>query len=308
MQAIILENWDKRLVDLDYDAYSCEAYVSLYRQGQDSALCFFAEDLKNQFAFPFILKRENDGRPKLEAVSQYGYGGPVYNCDDEGFIREATSLFFEKLIGLGAVSLFARFNPIRGNWRVWEAFLPLTYRRETVAISQLTQLNSKLRNELAKAEANGAVFNVGLDADRLVGFKLLYSATMERANADSFYRFTDEYFMGLLNIDRGKIEYVGCEIDGKLASAALFLVSDGIAYYHLACSDPNFSHLSANTFLINRSANHFLQNGCRLVFLGGGTDDSKENSLLRFKKKFANMIFPYFTMNYDLIDEGGCLE
>jgi lipid II:glycine glycyltransferase (peptidoglycan interpeptide bridge formation enzyme) len=116
-------------------------------------------------------------------------------------------------------------------------------------------------------------------------FAEFYREAMVRIGAAPFYHFPDAYFRALEAM-RG-IHLFVCERDGVWMSAGLFLSGGDCLEYHLSATTTEGRALSATNLLIDYAAESGKQTGHHWLYLGGGTDASASNPLLRFKEGFS---------------------
>ncbi len=195
--------------------------------------------------------------------------------------------------------------------------------RKTVAIDTSltieeiwkTEISTKNRNTIKKAQAIGLSFIADYEFDYLNQFIELYTSTMQKLSADEFYYFNLNYFSQFILKFKGS-SFIGIvKENDHVIAAALFMYTPPYGHYHLSGSDVNFLHLNPNNFLLFEAAKELKKHNVTLFHLGGGSDSSDRNSLWEFKKKFSNNYYQFSIgkwifdqVNYDRICENWILE
>lgn len=305
MQFDIVDQWDDLLEifpDEKKDIYFSEKYTQLYAHGESTALCAICIDNKNVMLMPYIRSNICD---YYDFETAYGYGGPITNTEESEWCRAAFSGMHDYLSENNYICGFTRFHPLIHNEQlfntiasehIYDGSIRLLFDRNTVAIitSQspdeiwTTQISSKNRNMIRKAEKNDLEYKAEYDFDSMKEFVDLYNSTMARLNAEEFYFFDDNYF------ERFKASFVGNAFlgtvrkDGKLICAALFMYSNLYGHYHLEGSDKDYTSLGANNYLLWKTACEMHELGIKEFHLGGGVSASHDDKLFKFKRVFSD--------------------
>ena len=300
MHCEITDNWDDVLSSFPYeksDVYFTKKYVELYETAENKAVCVICRDGDRIMLMPFLRGEVND---YYDFETAYGYGGPVSNTADEEWNQQAFGGIYDFLKGNNYLCGLVRFHPLlKNNQSVKEDSgkrnIKVIYDRQTVAIDTSlseediwsTQINSKNRNMIRKAEKNGLEYHTEFDFASYDEFIALYNETMTRLNADNFYFFDNAYYQRIKEAFPGNSFLGTVRKDGKLVCAAIFMYSKRYGHYHLAGSDRDYSSLGANNFLLWKAACEMHALGVNEFHLGGGTSSSPEDSLYKFKKAFS---------------------
>jgi len=305
MQCKIVKEWDELLATFPIekrDIYFTKKYLTLYESPKHKALCIACTDGGRIMLMPY-LRGEIKSYHDFETA--YGYGGPVSNCDDFEWCREAYNCMYDCFKENNYVCGFSRLHPLLGNDRFIiqdmditseSRWIQLLYDRQTVAIETscniediwTKQISSKNRNMIRKAEKNGLVYKAEYDYASYDEFIELYRDTMKRLLADEFYWFSDQYF-AKLKLSLSDCSFLGTvRKNGKLICAAIFMYSELYGHYHLEGSDREYSSLGANNLLIWKTACEMHDLGIREFHLGGGTTSAVDDSLFKFKKAFSS--------------------
>lgn len=305
----IVDQWDEyfsQFSDEKKDIYFTKGYVSLYEDEDKKALCAVCEDDEKIMLVPFLRSQIGD---YYDFESAYGYGGPLSNSDDAQWNAEAFAGIHDCLKENNYICGFTRFHSVLNNVSVLtegegediKVIIPdrnidVLYNRQTIAIDTsqseeeiwTTQIKSKNRNMIRKAEKNGLVFKAEYDFESYEEFISLYNDTMKRLSADSFYFFDDNYYEELKK-NFANSSFLGTvRKDGKLICAAIFFYSKCYGHYHLEGSDREYSSLGANNFLLWKVACEMHKLGIKEFHLGGGATSEPDDRLFKFKKSFSS--------------------
>lgn len=296
---MITEHWNKYLENFPEnkrDIYFTEEYHLINVGREETAEAFVYTDGGKTMIFPFLSREWTtaDGFRIKDFETAYGYGGPVYNTDDEEFILTALQVFKKELSEAGYVAGFVRFHPLLNNHIHFDSIGKLIFDRNTVAIDLtmpidevwMNEIHTKNRNVIKKGEKEGLIFRADDNYDSLARFRELYESTMDKLNADSFYYFGDSYFRDFKRLIPSS--FIGeVSIDDEIIASAIFF-HDGIyGHYHLAGSDVARLKLSPNNFLLWQAAKVLKNRGVKYFHLGGGINSEESNSLFQFKRKFS---------------------
>jgi Acetyltransferase (GNAT) domain len=220
--------------------------------------------------------------------SPYGYGGPVGSDLSKASLRAAWAEFDENARECAVVAEFLRFHPMAGN----HLFYPGTVRedRPVVAVELgcgdlAATYTVRGRNTLRKAERAGLVASWENPTAFRDTFVALYLEAMQRLGASDFYAFGAPYFESLLPLPFVRLLTVRRQ--DEVLAAAVFLFGAAVVEYHLSGTTQEGRRLGATNLLLHAAAVQGQLEGRSELYLGGGTDSSPDNPLLRFKESFA---------------------
>ena len=302
MEVFITEQWNKYLVYFtpeQKDIYFTEEYVHLYESDLDRGRCAVCIEHDFVMLFPFLRRECKFG---YDFETAYGYGGPISNCSDQVWNRNALESIGKMLVDCGYICGFTRFHTLLNNQNLCRDVMQVIYDRPTIAIDLKPseediwkfQIISKNRNMIRKAEKNGLVYSAEYDYESLDGFISLYLETMNRLGADDFYCFDSSYFLRFKESFHGRSFLGTVKKDNTLVCAAMFMYSDKYGHYHLEGSDHSYSSLGANNLLLWKTALELKKNGVEEFHLGGGYNSALDNTLLKFKKSFSNNMKDFY--------------
>ncbi len=296
MNVIITDKWNTYLDQFEgsqKDVYYLEEYVKLYENDRSKALCIVCSEGGSVLLMPFIRGEIED---YYDFETQYGYGGPITNTSDKNWIDKALSGIKDYFRDNRYICGFIRFHPLIDNAAFCKDTMNVIYDRHTVAILTdkgvediwTTQISSKNRNMIRKAEKSGLIYKAEDNLESFPEFIDLYNATMKRIGADEFYYFDDDYYKEFKNglIDNSFLATV--RLDGKLICSAIIMYDGDFGHYHLEGSDHEYKSLGANNLLLWKSACRLHELGVKKFHLGGGNSTSEEDPLFKFKKAFTH--------------------
>lgn len=285
----------EKMLPKQKDIYYTEEYVKLYETNSEIATCYVYMEENNCFILPFLLRSfDYKGKKYFDFETAYGYGGPIFNTEDTQFLHNAWETFMSYAEKNNYICGFIRFHPLLNNSLGFETFGKIYNDRKTIAIdlsngieaAWMNEIHTKNRNVIKKGEKNGLHFIIDNDFCNLEAFKRLYSATMDKLNADRFYYFPSSYYT-LLHTSIKNAFLAHVEYEGKYIASAIFVYSLPFGHYHLAGSDPSALNLSPNNFLLWNAAKELYARGVKYFHLGGGTNGNDDNSLYLYKRKFS---------------------
>ncbi|HEV2070671.1 MAG TPA: GNAT family N-acetyltransferase [Acidimicrobiales bacterium] len=243
-----------------------------------------------------------------DAVSPYGYSGPVWS---PGLTSQARAKLLQRAAAAvgdaGAVSWFVRLHPMLETVDPVEGGVVVDH-GPTVAVDLATpadlrwkSLRSGHRGDITRARREGCAVELDHDLSGIDEFARLYHETMERIGSSDYYRFGVEYFEALRTELGGRIVLACARLDGELVGGALFTVSDssGLVGYHLSGSAPMSSNLQSAKLIIDRMQQWAADEGFGALHLGGGLG-AAEDSLFRFKRGFSSWTHRFRTIRFVL--------
>jgi hypothetical protein len=286
--------WSAVLSRVWHEVYQLPEYVAFDADlvsGRPSAFVF--ENDGGVFLLPFVI-REIPGTGRCDAVSPYGYPGPLSDRTDPPFWRQALASLRQTLVQEGLVSLFVRLDPLMPvPLEALSEFGTLMRHGATVSIDlRLTreewwpQLRKDHREAINRSIRLGRV-SVMDDWGYLDEFVSLYEETMTRVHAAPEYFFDQDYFRDLRDAvgERAHLMTVLDEDHHPVAGSVL-LTTGGIMQAHLAGSRTTRRREEPFPFMIHEAVRWGRSYGCTAFQLGGGVG-GQEDSVFDFKKGFS---------------------
>jgi lipid II:glycine glycyltransferase (peptidoglycan interpeptide bridge formation enzyme) len=117
---------------------------------------------------------------------------------------------------------------------------------------------------------------------------------MGNNHASSQYFFSDRYFRQLRKALGANIHLMFTRHEGQVASAGLFIESNGSMHAHLAGVNEQFRRLSPLKILLDDVRRWARERGNALLHLGGGRG-GRDDSLFAFKARFSPRRHQFYT-------------
>lgn len=265
-------------------------------------VCVAADAVRDQDIIPvFFLYEENDqffyhgvhlapikGTSFFDLQSPLGYGGAVSTTDNRLFLARAWRAYEDFCRQNLVLAEFIRFHPLMNNWKYYNG--KVHYNRETVWIdltagNPLDSYRGRARTAVRKAMKNGLRVEWWSKEQFIRVFPGMYNELMRELQADPIYFLPVDYFEFLLNWEQAHMAV--CLLDGQVQAAAIFLQQDTLLEYHLSASTSQGKKWNANQLIIHEAVLMGQGRGCRVLHLGGGSDNHPNNPLFFFKAGFS---------------------
>ena len=270
-------------------------YLELYLKDGEEIFEFNYE--KNGYYFYNIsIKRPikkigsfNINEKIYDLESVYGYGGYLTN-GDEKFINEALKRYKEYCQNQYIVAEFIRFHPFND---FPKELLDFNLIERQVIVKNLEDndimrsFNSKTRYYVKKALKDIKIEK----SNNIEKFLELYYFTMSKNKASDFYYFDKRYFEKLISLPG--VELYACIFNNEIIAMSFFIFSK-YGYYHLSANSEVSYKLGANYALLYYGFEVAKSKNIKYFILGGGTTNNQNDSLFKFKKKFSNLIKPFY--------------
>jgi len=294
MTASLLEpaarEWKETLQQVGHDMYHVPDYVVLDARlyGGEPAAFHYEKDGR-RLLIPLIL-RDIPGTGLKDAISPYGYPGPVSSSNDGAFSAAACAALVDTLRDAGIVSAFVRLHPLlrgpdlssRGT---------LVHHGETVSMDLTVseeemwkQTRADHRNHINRAKRAGTeiVFD---DWDRLGEWVEVYHDNMRRVGATSYYFFTRDHLQALHDAVGDRMHLVVALEDGEVVGGNTFFTYDGIATGYVS-STRRAPKRYADELLYDSVRRWCKSRGDHVFHLGGGKGGAND-SLFSYKAGFS---------------------
>jgi sugar O-acyltransferase (sialic acid O-acetyltransferase NeuD family) len=284
------------------DIYFTSEYIKIQEEeGFGEGICFTYRKGNNLALYAFLKNEVSNERFKLneqfyDIETAYGYGGPIFNTDNNIFIEEFYAAFNNYCNKSNIVAEFVRFHPLIKN-NPNKKYISNFKDRNTVKIDISknyyeiweNQYQSSNRNKIRKAQTNDLKIEIisnPLDVD-IFEFTKVYNQTMTKLGADDFYHFSFNYIKNTFNYLSKKCYLFNVvNRENELVCTSIFFKFNDNFHYHLSART-EISDNNVNNFLLD-SAVQFAQSiGCKVLHLGGGRTNNPEDSLLKFKQSFS---------------------
>ena len=294
--------WREALDHVRHDVYHLPEYGTVDAGGDGRPVAFLHREGDDLLLMPLVL-REIEGTELLDAVSPYGYPGPIANVDpgDVAFWTRATAAMVETLRAAGVVACFVRLNPLLDGPRAALATVGrLVEHGPTVAVDltlsaeeRWSNTRSNHRRQINRARREG-IETVIDDWSLLPDFIAIYHETMKRVGAIDFYFFDQAYFDALRTLLADRLHLLVARQGDQTLAGALVFETDGIVQYHLGATRDDALALQPMKLVLTEAMAWGAERGDRVLHLGGGVGGT-EDPLLHFKVGFSPWTLPYAT-------------
>jgi UDP-N-acetylbacillosamine alanyltransferase len=221
-----------------------------------------------------------------------GYTGFLTNCTEHSFLGEALAAYSEACRSLRIIAELVRFNPVLGNHQPYlgRAELEVVAAKNIVVVScereeqqQIGHFSPPCRRRLRRSliEQQARLLDKLSEMDV---FRQLYERSLERVRAAHYWRFDDRFYARVAACSAFELASVWS--GERLVSVALIGAHPTAFHYVLAANAEDYPP-GAGERLIYQVARRAAQVGCRCLVLGGGNTAAPDDSLLRFKARFA---------------------
>lgn len=294
------EEWDYLVHSFNnYDVYSLSGYVKAFQIHGDGLPVLFYYDDGNLRGFNVAMKRDVTTEPNFsrkidkgtwfDLITPYGYGGWVLEGNgDKVKLDNTYSEFCRKQ---NIVCEFVRFHPMLDNAHRMEQMYDVIYLGHTIAMDLTdadtiwTNIISKNRNMIRKAEKNGIEIVHGRELESFAAFKKMYDDTMSKDQAEAYYFFGEQFYESVRSDLLDHAQVFTAIYEGQPIAAAIMIYANGRLNYHLSGSDITYRSLAPTNLLLYKAALWGSENGMKTFHLGGGIG-SHEDNLYKFKRAF----------------------
>ena len=299
------KNWDLFLdyfiKEGYYDSYHYYDYLNLYKSDKNKPILFVNQDKNKLFILPF-LKIQIPETNYYDFESAYGYGGPLSSSSETNFINDSWLKFKNILKEEKIIAGIVRFHPILNSNKIIENdLIRIIYKCDTVVMECNQSLDNArsnyakdIKNRLNKIDKNSISVNISNEMDSMQKFKKIYQERMKSLNADQNYFFSENYFDNFKNMGKDNWKILTVTYESKIIGAAILLFSKKICNVHLSSSLEKHFNLSPNIIIRDKIIEHCYDKKIHYIHFGGGRTQSKDDSLLNFKKKFCDNLKTYF--------------
>lgn len=289
------------------EEYRHISYSPLYHKlfeinGDGKAELFFYEFEGSIFYYPYLITETSQignvvlTEPVYDIKSVFGYTGPLFVNEDIDFIKSSFKLFQEYCSEKNFLCELIRFNPvIENHLNIADVKL-----HELISVKKYVLLDLKMyedfrenykpkyRKEIRRYCSISERIKTNIDKESILKFKNLYQKQMLEKNADSYYLFTEQYFEYIEELlkNNGCLNYV--EDEGEMKAAVVFVYDKHTAYYYHSCRDTSDSNSNwYSKILLDYTFGEFQARGFHYCMIGGGVSNSKDDSLLSFKRNIS---------------------
>jgi hypothetical protein len=280
----------------DREVMAYPEFVKLFARDGQRILAAAARGKQGGALYPFILRPlESEpwcpsGVSGCDLSTAYGYGGPFAWALSAEETRSFWAQFDRWAREQAVVTEFARLSVFPEDLLPFDGEVvvnsPNIVRSLELSDEELwNDYLAKVRQNVRRALSRGCELQVDPDGARMEEFHRIYTATMTRRNASSYYFFTREFFESILEKLKGQCAFFHVVHEGKAVSSELVLLSRRHAYFFLGGTLSEYFELRPNDLLQHETFRWCRDAGKRALVLGGGYRGSE--GLLKYKKSFA---------------------
>lgn len=304
------ERWDGIVKDFSrYDVYNLSGYVKafmIHGDGDPQLFYYETEDLRAIYVY---MKRETDIKGYYDSVTPYGYGGVLFEGDtSEENLQTFWKAYVEKMQAEGFVANFVRYHPVLANAIPMKSISTVIDLGKTVAVDLSseeviwTNIISKNRNMIRKAEKNGIEICHGKGMELFKDFKRIYNATMEKDHAEAYYFFGDAFYESIHRDLYDNYEMFYAVLNGEIIAMSIMLFANDQMHYHLSGSMIEYRNLAPSNLLLYKAALWGCEHGYKTLHLGGGVGSGEDN-LYKFKAAFNRNSDYQFSIGKEIFDQ-----
>lgn len=312
-------HWDELVTSLpDHDIYYLSGYVKAFKQHGDGnpvliwwehegitgACVLMMRDIANDKHF-LQLEQER----YFDAVTPYGYGGFIFSTEPtEEQLSVLSKEFIDILKQQDVISIFFRFHPILGNAKFSKNICEVIDLGKTISLDLKnadtiwSNITSKNRNMIRKAEKLGVDIHHGKGMELLARFKEIYDETMRRDNSEEYYFFNNDFYKSISEDLKYNYEVFYATFEDKIISMAIILFDNKQLHYHLSGSIREYRSYAPSNKLLYEVALWGAANGYTSFHLGGGVG-SGDDPLYKFKAAFNRNSDNQFSIGKLIVDE-----
>lgn len=287
--------WAAVLKRCSHDCYHLPGWIRAAEFGDGGkARSVYATDGEQELLVPIICRKVD--AEAWDAVSPYGYGGPIVGDDvSRDFIDAALRAIVDRMREAGCVSWFIRMHPLLNP--DWQSSVGEVVEQGMTVSIDLTKTEDEHwhetrrghRKNIVKAVEAGVTVRIDRDFDALSTFVRLYGQTMRRLGAAPSYFFDERYYYALVAETGANLKLFVAEEAGEVIGATLFSVAwgTGIMQAHLFGMDQRYLHRQPYKVITHAARSWGRERGLKRLHLGGGLGGVSSDSLFSFKKGFS---------------------
>ena len=287
--------WVEALNQLPHDAFHLPGYAAVDAGRLGGTGYAFVHSSGPDVVLVPVVVRDVGHTGLRDAVSPYGYAGPIATSSDPQLWREALTAMQQVLLEAGVISCLLRLHPLLDDVtdRLGE-FGTVVRHGETVTMDLtlpeedlVAGMRANHRRDIRRGRREGLQTVVD-DWTYLDEFLDMYAETMRRVGASSDYFFERSYVPNLLRAMRGAVHLVMVLDGGRPIGGGTFFETGGIASYHLGGSHTDALAHQPSKLMIDAAWRWAKERGNRTLHLGGGLGGSATDSLFHFKTGFSS--------------------
>lgn len=276
----------------EHDVYYLSGYVKafdIHGDGDPHLLYYEENGLRAIYVY---MKRKTAIKGVFDSVTPYGYGGVLFEGDTSLEKRQAFwKAYVEKMLEEHIVDNFVRYHPVLENAVQMKDISNVIDLGKTIAIDLCSEdviwsnIVSKNRNMIRKAEKNGVEIKHGHDYELFKDFIRIYNGTMEKDHAEDYYFFGVDFYRSIHEDLKDHYEMFYAVYQGQIIAMSIMLFANQQMHYHLSGSLMEYRNLAPSNLLLYKAALWGHEQGYKTFHLGGGVGSGEDN-LYKFKAAF----------------------
>ncbi len=283
------------------DVFYSPAFANVCQQTinrEDEVLCAAGLSREGTLLYPFVKRSVSrlTGLKKYtgyyDITGLYGRGGIIGSSEALADSNSFYNAMHDYCRNNAIICGFDRFHPVLANQvytspaeKVMEVgdFVVLDVRPSLDDIKK--NFKHSVRKSLRKAERNGVTCFAEANADHLDDFINIYTDTMDRNSAGSFYYLDKDYFAAVCREMPGQFHFFYAAVDNEIVACELVLHHGRFCHSFLGGTKRKALKLCANHMLKYEIIKLMKQRGCEYFLLGGGY--CPDDGIFNFKKAYA---------------------
>ncbi|GGL09597.1 GNAT family N-acetyltransferase [Deinococcus radiotolerans] len=295
--------WSEVLARVPHDTYHLPGYAraAAWQEG-GRATAFWSRGMGGELLVPLIIRPVPQRPGWFDAVSPYGYPGPLWRGAAGPAQRAHWAAFEQACLAERLVSVFLRLHPFLSS-AADPAQVPGTHvMHGDIYAVDLRHSDDEYQRHIRKSHRRlirrleHAGFQIVMDDwTHFSGFLTLYGQTMRRLQASRYYHLSPDYFATLRRELPEHLHLISAvDPTGRLAAAGLLLSCGGAVHCHLGGVDEPFVTNNPTRLIDAQTVRLLRAQGRTLLNLGGGLG-GENDSLAEYKRGFATHTYPYAT-------------
>ena len=304
------KEWDEVVRSFaEYDVYYLSGYVrafEIHGDGEPQMIYYEENGLRGIYVY---MKRKTAIDGVYDSITPYGYGGFLLEGNQsEENLKALWKAYEQRMKEENIVDNFVRYHPVLANAVSMKACSEVIDLGKTVAMDLTseeviwTNIHTKNRNMIRKAEKNGIVIKHGQGLELFDEFVRIYNATMDKDHAEDYYYFKPEFYRSIHEDLKDNHEMFWAEYEGKIIAMSIMIFANGRLNYHLSGSDIEYRNLAPSNLLLYKAALWGCEKGMKTFHLGGGVGSGEDN-LFKFKIAFNRFSDYQFSIAKHVFDK-----
>ena len=306
LNLLSFSGWERKIEENNIGVFYSPEYSRLdssWSGGQPE--CILVEKGQSFLIYPYIKHEilkysENINHKIYDAQTAYGYGGPLFRGEwSKKEKKESLVLVKEFLKSANIIAEFIRCDP---DWFDDVSLRDSGYNLIKVRTNVESDYKNFVYDKCGKRNQNTArksglthKFIVSPSEEEVRQFHGLYHVTANRLKMDAIYRFDLKYFRGLFEtLNCASLILVYSPNEKSPIAGSIVFLDNPSSYNFLGASDRKYGRFCPNDYQYIVMAQESKKFGSKKIAWGGGTSNSPEDTLLKFKKHYGDIEVPIY--------------